>query len=264
MLIDAHLHLQDNRLDGVRPQMGRLFKSENIGRLVVNGTRESDWGGVADCSNTFSQVLPSFGLHPWWLNQRSRNWLDQLEHHLKKYSAAVGEIGLDRWFSKDNIQEQEQVFIEQWKLANRYCLPVSVHCLKAWGRLLDIVRQHPHQGPGFLLHSYGGPVEMVDEWARLGARFSISGYFAHPRKAERQKVFQQIPFDRLLIETDAPDMYPPEELRSHDAGRDHKDNLINHPGNLRSIYQFAAGWLGCSFEQLEAQTEFNFNQLFGS
>lgn len=263
MLIDAHIHLQDDRLDGIRSQMGELFQSEGIGRLVVNGTTETDWAKVVECSTSLSQAIPSFGLHPWWLGQRSPNWLDHLEHQLKKHSAAIGEIGLDRWFSKDNIEEQEQVFIEQWMLANRYSLPVSVHCLKAWGRLLDIVRSYPHQGPGFLLHSYSGPVEMVDEWVELGARFSISGYFAQPRKSGKKEVFQRIPLDRLLIETDAPDMNLPEELRTHDAGTDRNNVPINHPGNLRSVYQFAARWLGCSLGQLEAQTESNFNQMFG-
>jgi TatD DNase family protein len=264
MLIDAHLHLQDNRLDGVRPQLGELFESENIGQLVVNGTREADWSKVAKCSTSFSQVIPSFGLHPWWLDQRSSHWLDRLEAQLKNYSAAVGEVGLDRWFSKDTIEEQEEVFVEQWNLANKYCLPVSVHCLKAWGRLLDIVRKYPHQGPGFLLHSYGGPAEMIDEWVKLGARFSISGYFAQPRKIGRKEIFKRIPIDRVLIETDAPDMYPPEELRTYNAGNDHNNIPINHPGNLRSVYRFAADWLGCSFEQLETQIESNFNQMFGS
>ena len=262
MLIDAHLHLQDVRLDGVRPQMAKLIESENIRQLVVNGTREGDWGKVVDCADSFSQVIPSFGLHPWWLNERSSNWLHHLEEHLTAFPAAVGEIGLDCWFRKDNIEEQEEVFLLQWELANRLGLPVSVHCLKAWGRLLDLVRRVPHLGPGFLLHSYSGPVEMIQEWVAMGARFSISGYFAHPRKASRKKVFEQIPFDRLLIETDAPDMHLPELLQTHHGGVDHKNAPVNHPGNLRSVYRFVSGWLGCPMDELEAQTESNYDRMF--
>ena len=223
MLIDAHLHLQDVRLDGVRPQMAKLIESENIRQLVVNGTREGDWGKVIDCADSFSQVIPSFGLHPWWLNERSSNWLHHLEEHLMAFPAAVGEIGLDCWFRKDNIEEQEEVF---------------------------------------LLHSYSGPVEMIQEWVAMGARFSISGYFAHPRKASRKKVFEQIPFDRLLIETDAPDMHLPELLQTHHGGVDHKNAPVNHPGNLRSVYRFVSDWLGCSMDELEAQTESNYDRMF--
>lgn len=264
MLVDAHLHLQDDRLDPIRPQLGELLESENIGQLVVNGTRESDWAKVLTCAASLPQVIASFGLHPWWLDQRSSDWLDHLEQHLKMHPAAIGEIGLDRWFSKKNIEEQEQVFIEQWNLANRLGLPVSIHCLKAWGRLLEIVKKYPHEGPGFLLHSYSGPVEMIDEWSKLGARFSISGYFAIPRKADRKHVFQKVPFDRLLIETDAPDMSLPENLRMYHAGNDSDKIPINHPGNLRAIYHFAAGWLGCSFGQLKKQVLSNFRQMFSS
>ena len=60
MLIDAHLHLQDVRLDGVRPQMAKLIESENIRQLVVNGTREGDWGKVIDCADSFLIVPISF------------------------------------------------------------------------------------------------------------------------------------------------------------------------------------------------------------
>jgi TatD DNase family protein len=264
MLIDAHIHLQDARLDLIRPLLEDIMRSENIGCLVVNGTTEADWSRVVDCMASFPQVIPSFGLHPWWIDQRSSHWLQNLEYHLKTHQGAVGEIGLDRWFSADNIEDQEQVFLAQWELANRLRLPVSVHCLKAWGRLLDLIRRYPHQGPGFLLHSYSGPVEMVDEWVKLGAMFSISGYFAQARKVSRKLTFQHIPVDRLLIETDAPDMIPPEEMRYYDGGNDAKQLPINHPGNLRCVYQLGADWLEIPFEELEAQAQMNFNQMFGN
>ncbi len=262
MLIDAHLHLQDPRLDSIRPRLGEVLSSDAIGWMVVNGTTEADWGGVLECSGKFKQVIPSFGLHPWWIHQRSKDWLENLEFLLKSHSSAVGEIGLDRWLRKDNIVEQEEVFLAQWELANQFRLPVTVHCLKAWGRLLDLVRSHPHQGSGFLLHSYSGPREMIDEWIKLGAMFSISGYFAQPRKADRMNIFEQIPMEKLLVETDAPDMLPPEGLISHDAGLDADKRPINHPGNLRRIYQFVADRLGISPKQLELQCEANFKKMF--
>lgn len=230
---------------------------------MVNGTQVSDWPIVEQLNDQIPQVLPSFGLHPWWIEGRPDDWHNLLASHLKSTPSAIGEIGLDKWFKKGNMEDQVSVFLDQWHLANKHALPVTIHCLKAWGTLLDLVQKHPHQGPGFLLHSYSGPEEMVDTWVNLGARFSISGHFAHPRKSARRGVFQRIPLDRILIETDAPDMPPPEEWAEFSVTSEPDQKTLNHPGNLKSIYQFAAEWLDIPHDEFVSIVEMNFRKMFG-
>ena len=88
---------------------------------------------------------------------------------------------------------------------------------------------------GFLLHSYGGSAELVPQLVDLGAYFSFSGYFLHEKKYKTRKAFSHIPSDRLLIETDAPDMLPPEDIISHPLSGN-----LNHPANLTAIHHAAA------------------------
>jgi TatD DNase family protein len=263
LLYDAHLHLQDRRLDCVRSGLPAWYGKENVARIVVNGTQVSDWPDVLQLAEQIQQVLPSFGIHPWWIENRPEDWLNRLIGHQESIPSVIGEIGLDRWFKKDNMEDQVSVFLDQWHVANERGLPVTIHCLKAWGTLLDLIEKHPHQGPGFLLHSYSGPLEMVDAWVKLGARFSISGHFAHPRKASRREVFHRIPLDRILIETDAPDMPPPEEWVKFPLPTEPDQKPINHPGNLISIYDFAAKWLEIPQDELESIIEHNFREMFG-
>jgi TatD DNase family protein len=136
--------------------------------------------------------------------------------------------------------------------------------LQAWGRLLELLQSGPRPRQGFLLHSYGGPPEMVGSLVKLGAYFSFPGYFIHERKLRQRETFRHIPSDRLLIETDAPDQPLPEariryRLLDPDTGQS-----INHPGNLGAVYQFLAEWLNQSPEALAAQVEENFVRLFGN
>ena len=210
-LFDAHNHLQDNRFPDDTASMLAECKEAGLVRMVVNGTRESDWDMVAQLAGQHPQVIPSFGLHPWFVPERSTDWLSRLEQLLDAWPSAVGEIGLDRWKPGLPYDEQEEVFLAQLSLAARRDLPVSIHCLKSWGRLLELLRENRKPDRGFLLHSYGGPAEMVEPLAKLGAYFGFPGYFAHERKHRQREVFRHVPPDRLLIETDAPDQTLPED-----------------------------------------------------
>jgi TatD DNase family protein len=217
---------------------------------------------VLDLARKHSTVIPSFGYHPWYVKERSPDWQSELIKHLNEVPCAVGEIGLDRWIENYDTPQQEEVFIWQLRLAAERNLPVSIHCLKAWGRLLEILENEPRPKCGFVLHSFGGPKEMIPALAGLGAYFSCPGYFAHERKVKQREAFRAVPADRLLIETDAPDQLLPENLSNYSI-TDSEGKALNHPANLGAVYQFVAGFLGKPIEQLAEQVEENFLRIFG-
>lgn len=263
-LYDAHNHLQDERLLPFRNEILADLRSLPIARMVVNGTSETDWPSVSQLAQTVPAIIPSYGLHPWFVTNSSTDWQNTLIRYLDQSPSAVGEIGLDRWIPKPDLPRQEAAFIWQWHLAVDRNLPMSIHCLRAWGRMLELVQSLPRSPRGFLLHSYGGPAELIEPFAKLGAYFSISGYFAHEKKARQQSVFQQIPPDRFLVETDAPDMTPPQSMIQFpllDSRSPNKSGL-NHPANLEKIYEFAARVSGEPIEPFARRIEQNFRELF--
>jgi TatD DNase family protein len=255
VLYDAHCHLQDPRLRAYVPEIVERLKEIGIGKVVVNGTREADWPAVADLAAKFDFVIPSLGLHPWYLKERSANWRELLE---RRMPVAVGEIGLDRWMREYDLADQENVFGQQLSIAAQHNAPVFIHCLKAWGRLLELLSRSPVPKLRFLLHSYGGPAEMIGSFVELGGYFSISGYFAHARKSRERDIFRQVPLDRLLVETDAPDMKMPTELAEFNL----PEPELTHPANLRAVYRFAAELRGIPLEQFTSTIEENFLRLF--
>lgn len=252
---DAHNHLQDTRFDGFREDVIMEMLDQGIQHCVVNGTRPSDWAKVAKLAKDYPEiVIPSFGLHPWHAAEAINHpgWLDQLTHLLDTTpNACIGECGLDRGIEGYDKDQQTQVFTLQLKLAASRNLPISIHCVRAWGQLIDMLESTPLPQRGFLLHSYGGSAELIPRFARLGGYFSFSGAMLRSHKQKTRDIFTQVPPDRLLLETDAPDMLPPNEIISHPLAGN-----INHPANLPNIANAASHFLDTS------QCEQNFNNLF--
>jgi TatD DNase family protein len=261
-LFDAHNHLHDARLPPHRETILAELARIGLERAVVNGTREEDWDAVTELAATNESVISSYGLHPWHVAARSPHWLERLRALLVAHPhAGVGEIGLDRWIEGHDLAVQTEVCAAQLALATELNRPATLHCIRAWGPLRDLLRSQPLPKCGFLLHAYGGPQEMVAGFVKLGAYFSFSPYFLHERKAAQREVFRHLPADRILVETDAPDLRPPDE-RNPRPLLDEQDEPINHPANIDLAHHTLAELRGITPEALAGQIAENFARLF--
>ena len=160
-----------------------------------------------------------------------------------------------------SYEHQEEAFLAQLQLAAERNLPASIHCLRTWGRLHELLRDHPRPACGLVLHSFGGPAEMIPALAKLGAYFSFPGYFLHERKQRQRDAFKRVPPERLLIEAHAPDqLLPPERNRFPLTGADGRP--LNHPANLIAVYEGLAEVFSEKVEALAARVEENFQRVF--
>jgi TatD DNase family protein len=279
VFFDAHNHLQDAWLAPHRERIFRDLAALPLGAAVVNGTAENDWPEVAALARAQACVLPSYGLHPWDVGNASPRWRDALRRALDADpGAAVGEVGLDRWMltraraddprlaglRRASLAEQSEALAWQLALAAERERPVTIHCLDAWGALLELLRATPRPARGFLLHAYGGSAEMACEFAALGAFFSFNGAFLGERHAAKREVFQTLPHDRLLVETDAPAMPLPPARRTHALPALPDGTSINHPANLAAAYAGLAEMLALPLERLAGLVAENFSRLFGA
>lgn len=262
---DAHNHLHDGRLAAHQEAIERTLQQTGCTASVVNGTREADWPQVAELARSRAWVVPSFGLHPWYTAGRSAHWVETLRSFLERSGprAGVGEIGLDAWIPGHDLADQRTVFLAQLQLAAEHNRAASVHCLQAWGPLMEVLRTAPLPERGFLLHAYGGSAELVLPLAKLGAYFSFSPAHLAPRKQARREIFRGIPIERLLVETDAPDMSPPPEYTRHPLPPGPDGRPVNHPANLVVAYEELAGLRGLPLEVLAGHVQDNFRRLFG-
>jgi TatD DNase family protein len=248
---DAHNHLQDARVGDAAGVIATM-RAAGVEHCVVNATCEADWPAVDALARVHPEfVTPAFGIHPWKAATAAEGWLARLAGFLEKHPrAAIGECGLDRWVAVPAIDVQRPVFEAQLGLARKMDRPVVIHCLKAWGPLIDILSSR--KPPRFLLHSFGGSLETARRLLPLGAWFSFSGHFMHDRKEAVRQVFQQLPRDRILVETDAPDMLPPASQITHPL-----PDGSNHPANLPAIGMALAHLLEMDGNELSALTRAN-------
>ncbi|XP_041009728.1 uncharacterized metal-dependent hydrolase YabD [Juglans microcarpa x Juglans regia] len=286
-LFDAHCHLQDPRILSRAPQLIATALDAGVVRFAVNGVSEKDWHLVKQMGEKYTSVIPCFGLHPWYVAERTPNWFNTLKECLESTpSAAVGEIGLDKGSRGKEIDFSDQidVFRQQLELARELKKPASVHCVRAFGDVLQIMKSIGSFPAGVILHSYLGSAEMVPEFAKLGAYFSFSGYLMSLEARKAKKMLRAVPSERILLESDAPDALPkserdslfmvdgdpsiPEELQgqggkfsSNDGSSSNfsyavrdvstmpKDTL-NHPANIQNVLDYVASFVDITKEEL--------------
>nr|XP_043624899.1 uncharacterized metal-dependent hydrolase YabD-like [Erigeron canadensis]XP_043624900.1 uncharacterized metal-dependent hydrolase YabD-like [Erigeron canadensis] len=278
-LFDAHCHLQDPRIFSKAPKLINTALESGILHFAVNGVSEKDWHLVKEMSDNYPSVIPSFGLHPWFIMDRTPNWLTSLREFFDANpSAAVGEIGLDKGSHGKTIDFNDQVetFRLQLQLAKELKRPASVHCVRAFGDLLDIMKSVGPFPEGVILHSYLGSAEMVPEFAKLGAYFSFSGFLMAMKENKAKKMLKAVPSDRILLETDAPDAVPkfmnsdslfsvedqdsvPEGVQASDG---HPKEMLNHPANIHFVLSYVASLLELSKEELAEVSYRNALHLF--
>ena len=254
---DSHNHLQFFRLGEAEPLLAAM-RSAGVTHCVVNSTRESDWEAVAELAEIHPEmIVPAFGIHPWHAHQLGALWQQRLRGLLERFPrAGVGECGLDRWVAAPGVAAQAPVFLKQLHIAREMDRTVTIHCVRAWGILLDMLAAHAPL-PRLVLHSFAGSLETARRLLALGAYFSLSGQALLPRKASLLEVFRHLPRQRVLLETDAPDMLPPPEYVSHPLSANR-----NHPANLPAIAGALATALGLSAEDLADLTTANARVCF--
>lgn len=251
--IDAHCHLQDERIRGDLRSLMAHAKDKGVCRLVCCGSGQDDWESVAAIKEQYpSQIIPSFGLHPWYIKDRSPKWLESLEGFLKRLPSGVGEIGLDHGLKDFDEQDQREVFLAQLALARTYHRPVSIHCRRAWDVLLDVLTDFGPLDAGGVIHSYSGSAEMIPALQAYHLYFSFSCSITRSGHARGRRALQAVPRDRLLIETDSPDIPP--------AG----STGLNEPSHLLLVAQTVSEVLGVNLEDIAALTTANATALFGS
>lgn len=233
-LFDAHCHLQDPRLN-LDDAMVRA-REAGVAGFACCGTRPDDWHTVADLAQQASGVFPFFGVHPWFLDSLSKAWRDQLAQILAERTSGLGEIGLDHALKDRDDALQERVFAQQMELSRDLGIPVAVHCRRAWGRLVSMLTQWGPHPRGIVLHSFSGSHELVAPLAKLGAYFSFSGTLTYHRNKRAHQAAQTVPLDRLLLETDAPDLLPVIPGMTEETRR----TAVNQPANLVWVVKQAA------------------------
>ena len=256
MVIDSHCHL--DRID-LAPYGGDLSKaieqarSRGVDRMLCVGIDMGNAEQVMTIAKDHDGVYASVGIHPMDIGKGTYD-IDQLKTWaLQDHVVAVGETGLDYFYSADSAELQQQSFTEHLKLASEVRKPVIVHTRDAREDTLNLIRAHGDASVGGVLHCFTESWEMAEQALDHNYYVSFSGIVTFRNAAELRDVVKKVPLDRLLVETDSPYLAPVP----------HRGKK-NEPQYVVEVAQCVAELKGISYEALAEVTTENFYKLFST
>lgn len=255
-MIDTHCHLDQPQFDPDRAEVLARARAAGVSEVVVPAVGPVRWAPLLALARATPGLHAGLGVHPQLLPEVDAREDDRMLADLDAALAGggavgVGECGLDGPATEAGapLDRQVAVLAGHLALARKYGLPVMLHGWRAWDPLLALLERDGLPAGG-VLHSYSGPADKVAAFARLGLHFAFAGPLTWERARKPLLALRQVPLDRLLLETDAPDQTP----------RPHRGRC--EPAYLVDVARAAAAALEMTAEALDALTTANARRLF--
>ena len=257
-LVDSHAHLDDPRFASDLDSVIQRAEHQGVETILTVGCLGED-SRVPDRVNSlldrWSCLFAAFGVHPHDARFMSDVWEVKLSELMKESRVlAWGEIGLDYFYDNSPREAQREVFARQARLAKESGKPIIVHTRDAEEDTLRILREVFPEGSerSGVLHCFTGSGELAEACLRLGFYISFGGILTFKKADALRAVAEQIPEDRLLIETDSPYLAPV----PHRGKR-------NEPSFVGCVLDMLAEIRGVPRETLASRLDRNFKSLFG-
>lgn len=250
-LYDAHAHLADARLAPVERVLDEAAAA-GVRGILACAARMGEWDAIAALSRR-PGVLGAIGLHPFFVRDAPTDLAARLRQALAAGAnlAAVGEIGLDFWEGRSNARAQYDALAAQLGAARDLGLPVVLHNRRSWNEFFAILRDSGIASLRGLCHAFGASREIARKVLDLGLMISFCGPITYPNARRLREAAAYVPLDRVLTETDCPDL-PPEPYRGG----------LSFPWHVRHVVEAIAAVKGLAPATVAEQVEANFAGLF--
>lgn len=252
MLVDSHCHLDRLKL-GERSlaQAIDAAAQRGVSHLLCIAISSQNVEAVLSIAERFPQVSASVGAHPLDVEEGAITREQLLKLTARPHVVAVGETGLDYYYTEDTKLIQCESFAMHLEVAGQAGLPVVVHTRDARKDTLALIKQHGRHESAGVLHCFTEDVAMAAAAMDMGYYISLSGIVTFRNADALREVAQYVPIDRLLVETDSPYLAPV-PFRGKP----------NEPQYVREVAEFLADLKGMSFEAFAHTTTENFYRLF--
>ncbi len=249
-LIDSHCHLDDDRLNTNRPEIIDAARQLGVKHFIVPATTQQRWPLLRQLQLAQTGVHIAYGFHPLFMDEHEQADINLLENQLTEHHAiAVGECGLDFFYSKLDEKDQRLLFENQLDVAKNLSLPCIIHSRKSLDIVLSLLRKK--QLCGGVLHSFSGSLQQAKQLNDLGFKLGIAATVCFDRAKKLQSIVEAMPLDSLLLESDAPDQ----------TGPDYKGQL-NQPAFMLAQLKKVASLKDLEVSCIASQTTKNAKILF--
>ena len=253
MIFDTHTHLNVEEFAGREAEEIALAAEMGVTQMNIVGFDKPTIERALELVDEYDQLYATIGWHPTeagtYTEEIEAYLLDKLKH---PKVVALGEIGLDYHWMTAPKEVQEQVFRRQIQLSKDLDLPFVVHTRDALEDTYEIIKSEGVGPRGGIMHSYSGSLEMAERFIELGMMISFSGVVTFKKATDVQEAAQNLPLDKILVETDAPYLAPV-PMR----GRENKTAYT------RYVVEKIAELRGLTVEEVAQATYENAKKVFG-
>lgn len=252
MYFDSHVHLDDKKFNPDREQVIQAAKEAGISLMLNPGADMESSKKALDLAETYPEIYAAVGIHPHDAQNKKADDLQQLEAWSRHEKVvAIGEIGLDFHYDFSPRDIQRKCFQEQLELAKQLEMPVIIHDRDAHGEVFDMIKEAGVAKTGCVMHCYSGSAEMAMEYVKRGIYISLAGPITFKNARKTREVAEQVPLEKLFIETDCPYLTPVPYRGKR-----------NQPAMVTYVAEAIAQAKGITSEAVAHQTMENAKQFF--
>ena len=251
-LLDSHAHYNDEKFEDDREAIIKDIYNSGVTTIINAGYSLESSKKAIEIAKNYEFMYATAGVSPNDIENLQDNYITEIEKMAKnKKVVAIGEIGLDYYWNKENKEEQKKVFIEQIELANKLNLPIVIHTREAVSDTIDILKNKVECKNKGVFHCCPLNVELVKEALKLGFYISFAGPVTFKNSKNADEVIKIVPTKKMLIETDSPYLSP-EPVRG----------TRNDSRNVKYIAQKIAQVKEITIEEIAKQTKENAKTIF--
>lgn len=247
MFTDTHCHIYKEYYEDIDGLVNEINESK-INRFINNGVDDKTNKEVLEMLGKYNFMYGTLGIHPESVEEYTQEDLDFIEEHINDEKiVAIGEIGLDYYWVKDNKEKQKELFEAQLKLAEKLNKPVVIHSREAIQDTIDILGKYNVRG---VIHSFSGSYETACIYIKMGFLLGVNGVITF-KNCNLKDVISRIDLSNIILETDSPYLTPV-------PFRGQK----NDPTHVYDVAKFVADLKGVSVEELSKITNDNIKRVF--
>ena len=247
MYYDSHCHIYKEYYDDIDALMDDLNQN-NIKLIINNGVDKISSEEILRLINKYPIMYGAIGIHPETVDEYDDNDIAFIKNHIKDNKMlAIGEIGLDYHYSKENKERQIDLFEKQLKIAEEQSMPVIVHSREATADTINVLKKYNIKD---IIHSFSGSYETAMIYIKMGYKLGINGVITF-KNSNLKDVVEKIGLENIVIETDSPYLTP-------HPFRGEK----NSPKNVKIIVEFLSNLFRISPEKVAEITSKNLLEFF--
>lgn len=253
MITDTHTHLYSEEFEQDRNEMIQRAIDAGVSRFFIPAIDSTCTEAMYELEKNYPEnVFLMMGLHPTYVKD---NYDDELQHVAQELTKrkfyAVGEIGIDLYWDKTHLPQQQDAFRRQIKLAKQYKLPIVIHCREAFDEIFEILEEEKSADLFGIFHCFSGTYEQALQAISYNMKLGIGGVVTF-KNGKIDQFLNQINLEHIVLETDAPYLAPV----PYRGKRNESNYIVSVAEKLAQIY-------GLTVAEIAVQTTANSKAVFG-